>query len=69
MRDQDILRFLISEDFNFKKTYQAFETYFRWALENIPPVLLDQTEKIIRSGFVYLHGRDKHFRPLCVIET
>jgi len=39
----------------------------QWRKEHIPPKLTSLCEKLINSGYMYIHGRDKKFRPLIVI--
>ena len=65
--DGELLRFLQVGRFDFNNTHKYIEKYTDWQKEHIPPVLSDLSEKIIRSGFMYIHGRDKHFRPLVVL--
>ena len=47
--------------------YKALENYVEWKKANIPPILSDMTAKMINSGFFYIHGRDRMFRPIIVI--
>jgi hypothetical protein len=49
-----------------QNTYDSFQTYFEWVSENLPPVVSDQ--KQAKSGFFYVHGRDKCFRPIIIIQ-
>jgi hypothetical protein len=64
-----MLRYLQANKFDYSKTYPAITSHHQWLssanphLEPTDPVLI----KLIQSGFMYLHKRDKDFRPiLCV---
>lgn len=45
----------------------AFENYSQWRQANVPPVLTELTSKMIDSGYFYIHGRDRKFRPMIII--
>ena len=65
--DSEILRFLQVSKFNFKNTHEYILKYIEWRAEHIPPWLTELSEKLIRSGYMYIHGRDRWFRPLIVL--
>ena len=65
--DSDILRFLQAGGFDNKASYEWLKNYVEWRISNIPPVLNDLCEELIRAGFLYIHGRDKKWRPLIVL--
>jgi hypothetical protein len=54
-------------DFKVKDCHKALENYVEWRNTNIPPMLSEMTSMIIKSGFFYIHGRDRMFRPIIVI--
>jgi len=65
--DSELLRFLQVSKFDFKNTYAYINKYVEWREQHIPPKLTDLCETLIKSGFMYVHGRDRRFRPLIVI--
>jgi hypothetical protein len=67
IEDSDILRYIKTDAFDPKSTFQQLQKYIEWRENNIPPVLNELSEQLIKSGFLYVHGRDKKFRPLVVI--
>ena len=62
-----MLRLLHASQFNHKKTFHNIEHQILWRAENIPVKISDSVENMIKSGFMYVHGRDRNFRPLIVI--
>lgn len=65
--DPEILRFLQVSKFDNKETYKYMNKYVEWKNEHIPPVLNDLCESLMKSGFMYIHGRDRLLRPLVVL--
>ena len=60
------LRFRVGVDTN-KDSYEELEEHLKWRKQNIPPIICDWTSKLLDSGFLYIHGRDRKFRPALII--
>lgn len=65
--DPEILRFLQTGKFDFKSTFENIKKYVSWRIEHVPPKLSSLWEQLINSGFMYVHGRDKFFRPMVIL--
>jgi len=65
--DAEILRLLQVSKFDIKNAHKFMDTYLGWRDEHVPPRLTSLCEKLIHSGFLYIHGRDRRFRPLIVL--
>ena len=63
----DRLRFLQATKYKTKKTVEAIQNHLQWRAESLPPVLNDASAQLINSGFIYVHGRDRFFRPMLII--
>jgi hypothetical protein len=61
---QEIMRQLYAEAFNYPKTYAAILQQLEWRQTKLPITLEDIHTKMLKSGFVFIHGRDKHHRPI-----
>ena len=67
--ESDTMRILQAVDYDIKKAYTNIIENIQW-LESIPKTIDDKTIYILNSGFMYVHGRDHHFRPVifCTIK-
>ena len=65
--ESDTMRILQAADFDIKKTYINIIENINW-LESIPKTICDKTINILNSGFMYVHGRDHHFRPVIFVK-
>ena len=65
--DSEVLRFLQVSKFEYSKTFSYITKYVEWQNTHIPPIINDLGEQLIRSGYLYIHGRDKYLRPLIVL--
>lgn len=70
IEDAEILRYLISTEFDFKQAFEALNYTYKWRKENIPSKIFSKDGKInkkikiiLNSGFIYIHGLDNQFRP------
>ena len=61
------LRFRIGVDSN-QNAYEELEAHLKWRKQNLPPIVTSWTEVLLNSGFLYIHGRDRKFRPALIIE-
>ena len=67
--ESDTMRMLQAADYDIKKAYNNIIENIQW-LETIPRTINDKTIYLLNSGFMYVHGRDHHFRPVifCTIK-
>ena len=63
------MRFLYGNDFNNKATYKNILSTIEFRHEYLPIILNDEMKELIDSGMMYIHGRDKCFRPIYVIQA
>ena len=61
------MRILQATEYDIKKAYNNIIENINW-LENIPKTICDKTISLLNSGFMYVHGRDHHFRPLIFVK-
>ncbi|CAI2369390.1 unnamed protein product [Moneuplotes crassus] len=63
------LRFLNGNSFDIKKTYENIIKHIEWRGEMKPFILSEGDMNLLDKGFIYIHGRDKNFRPILVINA
>ena len=67
--DGETVRFLQANNFDIKDTKKGIQSNFEW-LNEIYPFNIDlKIKEILNSGLIYMYGRDKHFRPILIIEA
>ncbi|GAB66552.1 hypothetical protein PCYB_093370, partial [Plasmodium cynomolgi strain B] len=64
--DNYVLRFLQGNEFNFEKCYYDMLKHLEWRDENLP-VKYEDVEDMLKKGYIYVHGRDKHMHPIIII--
>ena len=64
--ESDTMRLLQASEFDIKKTYSAIKENIEW-LNTIPKAINDKIIYLLNSGFLYIHGRDFHFRPIIIV--
>jgi hypothetical protein len=69
LKKSEILRFLQSTSFDIKKTILLIKDHLDWKLTNYPIKITEKVSEILNSGFMYMHGRDNHFRPIVVVKA
>ena len=60
------MRLLQACEYDIKKTYKLIEENIEF-LNNIPKTINQKIISLLNSGFLYLFGRDHHFRPILVV--
>ena len=65
-KESDTMRILQAADYDIKKAYNNIIENIQW-LEKIPKTINDKTINLLNSGFMYVHGRDHHFRPVIFV--
>ena len=68
--ESDTWRILQASEYNNEKTYKTIQENIEF-LNNIPNTINDKIITLLNSGFLYVYGRDHHFRPIivCSIKT
>ena len=67
LTDADILKFLVSRTFDFKKVIPDMKYHLEWRQTNIPRVRLnDRLVNILNKGLMYIHGRSKDYSPIVI---
>ena len=68
--ESDTMRILQASEYKKEKTYITIQENLAF-LNNIPKTINDKTISLLNSGFLYVYGRDHHFRPIlvCSIKT
>ena len=64
--ESDTMRLLQACEYDIKKTYKLIEENIEF-LNNIPKTINQKIISLLNSGFLYLFGRDHHFRPILVV--
>ena len=65
-QESDTMRILQAVDYDIKKAYTTIIENITW-LESKPKTICDKTISLLNSGFMYVHGRDHHFRPIIFV--
>ena len=65
-QESDTMRILQAVDYDIKKAYTNIIENINW-LESIPKYVNDKIINLLNSGFMYVHGRDHHFRPVIFV--
>jgi hypothetical protein len=60
----NLFRFLESNNFDYQKTLASIASHNDWRRETLPVLLTPEMDSFLRSGAVYLFGRDKRYRPI-----
>ena len=66
--ESDTMRLLQASEFDIKKTYTTIKENIEW-LNTIPKDINDKIIHLLNSGFLYVHGRDRHFRPIIIVSV
>ena len=64
--ESDTMRILQATDYDIKKAYTNIIENIHW-LESLPKAINDKIINLLNSGFMYVHGRDHHFRPVIFV--
>ena len=66
-QDEETLRSLYVNQFKIEDTYIALTNKIKIKKQLFPIKFTNNMMKILTSGGVYIHGRDKCFRPIVVL--
>lgn len=64
------LRFIHATECNINKSYERLVKYLHWYNNTFPMEIHsgDKIYQLLNMGFLYVHGRDCHFRPIIVCQ-
>lgn len=60
------MRLLQASEYDIKKTYTTISENIQW-LNSIPKSINIKIISLLNSGFMYVYGRDHHFRPIIIV--
>ena len=66
--ESDTMRFLQASNYDIKKVYTLIKENLQ-TTENARKIIDNRIRFILNYGFIYMHGRDTHFRPILIIEV
>lgn len=66
--ESEKLKFLQATGFDHKKSFDFLINNQNWKSQNLPIEYSKTINEILNIGFVYVHGRDHHFRPIIVMQ-
>ena len=64
--ESDTMRLLQASEYDIKKAYKEIDENIKF-LNNIPKTINNKVISLLNSGFLYVYGRDHHFRPIIVV--
>jgi len=63
------LRFLQANNYKYEQALENILTHIKYVKENLPIALNDDSKRLLSNGLLYIHGRDKSFRPILIFRT
>jgi len=67
--EQEIMRQLQANMWDHKGTLKSVVTTYEWQRDMFPLKMTPEVANLIKSGFLYVGGRDRNFRPLLIIKA
>ena len=64
--ESDTMRLLQASEYDMKKTYTTINENIQW-INSIPQSINNKIITLLNSGFMYVYGRDHHFRPIIIV--
>jgi hypothetical protein len=65
--ESDTMRYLQASDYDIKKVYKLIKENLK-STENSKKIIDKRIRFILNYGFIYMYGRDCHFRPIINVE-
>jgi hypothetical protein len=65
--EPEILRHLYANDFDEGRAYLSMKYRFQYRDNNFPITISQNMVKLLNGGGIYIHGRDKNFRPVVIV--
>ena len=66
--ESDTLRFLQATNYDIKKTHTLIKENIKYSKQTIK-IIDKRIRFILNYGFIYMYGRDMHFRPVIIVEV
>ena len=66
--ESDTMRYLQASNYDIKKVYTLIKENLK-ATQNAKKTIDNRMRFILNYGFIYMHGRDTHFRPILIVEV
>ena len=66
--ESDTMRYLQASNYDIKKVYTLIKENLK-ATQNAKKTIDGRMRFILNYGFIYMHGRDTHFRPILIVEV
>jgi hypothetical protein len=66
----ELLKFLYNTDWDLHKALKSLEDHLKWRENNITfdiNYISQDIKGVLEMGCLYVHGRDKHFRPIIIL--
>ena len=70
--EAELLRILIGSKFSLAKAFDSLLSEIEWRRSILPvsyTAVLSKIESLLRTGVIYIHGRDHKYRPILVIDA
>ena len=65
--EQEILRHLYTSDSDNARAYSSIKSHFQYRNKVFPMSMTENMITLLNSGGIYIHGRDKNFRPIVIV--
>ena len=65
--EQDLLKNIQAANMNHKKTTMFLEVSIKFRTDHMPVRINSEMQRCIESGFIYVHGKDRCFRPIIIV--
>jgi hypothetical protein len=62
-------RFLQATGYDSDKTIELIITNIEWRKKYFPIQITNKSIELLNCGFIYIHGRDNHLRPVFVVQA
>ena len=66
--ESDTLRYLQATNYDIKKTHTLIKENIKYTNQTIK-IIDKRIRFILNYGFIYMYGRDMHFRPIIIVEV
>ncbi|CDW83431.1 UNKNOWN [Stylonychia lemnae] len=66
--DGDCLKYLQANDYRVKETVASIRDHLKWRVQSLPCSITSEAIALIKTGFLYVHGRDRFYRPCIVFQ-
>ena len=67
--DNELMRLLYSKHWNHQKAYDGILSRTKFCVEKFPVMVTKGVFEILNSGFLYIGGRDRMYRPILCLKS